>query len=75
MWLVAHFKALGAEYTRRYGKVHKSITVCLDAVENGVGLIPLGVRTPFANVTLFPELPVKTAYVKHLLTKQGRLFN
>jgi len=25
LWAVAHWKALGEEYTRRYGKVHKSL--------------------------------------------------
>lgn len=74
LWLIAHFKALGAEYTKRFGKTHKSITVCLEAVENGACLLPQGDRTQFANVTLYPELPVKEAYVKHLITKQGRLF-
>ena len=28
MWLYKHMMALGAEYTRRYGRIHKSIAKC-----------------------------------------------
>jgi len=71
VWLIAHFKALGAEYTRRFGRTHKSITVCLAVVENAVPLLPNGQRTEFANVTLYPDLPVHEAYVRHLRAKQS----
>jgi hypothetical protein len=74
LWLVEHFKALGAEYTLRFGRVHKSIQTCLDVVENVSHLIPEGVRTEFANVTIFPHLPVREAYKQHLIEKQGKLF-
>ena len=30
MWLYRHMMALGDEYTRRYGKIHLSITKCSD---------------------------------------------
>jgi hypothetical protein len=72
LWLVKHFKALGEEYTRRYGRTHKSIVVCFDVVERAVELMPAGNRTEFANVTVFPELPVKEAYIKHLAVKQDK---
>jgi hypothetical protein len=74
LWLIEHFKALGAEYTRRFGKVHKSVTVCLEVVEASSHLLPKGDRTQFANVTPFVELPVKAAYVKLLVLKQSKLF-
>ena len=31
-WLYEHMLALGEEYTKRYGKVHKSITKCKDVL-------------------------------------------
>jgi hypothetical protein len=71
VWLIEHFKALGAEYTRRFGRTHKSVTVCLSVVESALPLLPKGQRTEFANVTVFPDLPVHEAYVRHLRAKQS----
>ena len=45
-WLLAHGNALGEEYTRRYGKVHKSHLVIKECAKVLVPL--LGERTPFA---------------------------
>lgn len=44
-WLLAHGNALGEEFTRRYGKVHKSHLVIKECAK---ALVPLlGERTPF----------------------------
>lgn len=45
-WLIAHGNALGEEYTKRYGKVHKSHLVIKECAKFLVPL--LGERTPFA---------------------------
>lgn len=47
-WLLAHFKALCEEYTRRTGKVHASSKL-LPVFEANINLIPEGERTPFSN--------------------------
>ena len=47
-WLLAHFKALCAEYTRRYSKTHASEKL-LPIFEANVGLIPHGELMPFSN--------------------------
>ena len=46
-WLVNHGLALGAEYTRRYGKTHKSARV-IAFCSAWKGLLLDGERTPFA---------------------------
>lgn len=46
-WLVAHGKALCAEYTRRYGKQHASLAVILWCERQG-GRPPAGALTAFA---------------------------
>ena len=47
-WLLAHFKALCEEYTRRTGKTHASSKL-LPVFEANVHLIPTGERMPFSN--------------------------
>lgn len=47
-WLLAHFKALCEEYTRRTGKTHASSKL-LPVFEANVHLIPAGERMPFSN--------------------------
>lgn len=47
-WLLAHFKALCEEYTRRTDKVHASSKL-LPVFEANVHLIPTGERMPFSN--------------------------
>ena len=49
VWLLKHFKALSNEYTRRYGKVHKSYRECYDTLSKGQYLLPSKGRTDFAN--------------------------
>lgn len=48
LWLLAHFKALCEEYTRRTGKTHASSKL-LPVFEINVYLIPAGERMPFSN--------------------------
>lgn len=48
LWLLAHFKALCEEYTRRTGKTHASSKL-LPVFEANVHLIPTGERMPFSN--------------------------
>lgn len=47
-WVLAHFKALCEEYTRRTGKIHASSKL-LSTFEINVYLIPIGERMPFSN--------------------------
>ena len=47
-WLLAHFKALCEEYTRRSGKIHASSKL-LPIFETNIHLIPIGEQTPFSN--------------------------
>ena len=42
IWLYKHMMALGDEYTKRYGKVHLSITKCKDPLFR----LPPGIPTP-----------------------------
>ena len=41
-WLFHHMLALGDEYTKRYNKVHLSITKCFDALKDCPVGMPLG---------------------------------
>jgi len=47
-WLLAHFKALCEEYTRRSGKIHASSKLTFH-FEMNVDLIPAGELKPFSN--------------------------
>jgi hypothetical protein len=47
-WLLAHFRALCDEYTRRTGKIHASSKL-LPIFEANVELIPVGEQLPFSN--------------------------
>jgi len=40
-WLYDHMIALGEEYTKRYGKIHLTITKCLEALKFAPDGIPL----------------------------------
>jgi hypothetical protein len=74
-WLLAHFRALCDEYTKRYGKTHKSFGKFQLFVENA-NLLPEGKRTEFANCAAnkekgvcFKHLPVFEAYKKYLFVR------
>lgn len=72
-WLLAHFKALCEEYTRRTGKTHASSKL-LPVFEANAHLIPAGERMPFSNnarnltkgVDFTHEKDVTIAYQKYL---------
>jgi hypothetical protein len=48
LWTLRHFAALGVEYAKRYGKVHKSLGL-IDAFIEHAHIIPKGGLTAFAN--------------------------
>lgn len=48
LWLLRHFQCLCAEYTHRYGKVHKS-SLLYPSLLVLANMIPEGEMTPFAN--------------------------
>jgi len=49
-WLLAHAKALSAEYTYRYGKIHKCLDILSNIEKHNLNvLVPGGPLTPFAN--------------------------
>lgn len=50
IWLLRHFIALSQEYTKRYGKIHKSSQYTEFFKENELS-IPNGIPTPFPNCT------------------------
>jgi hypothetical protein len=64
-WLYEHFTALGAEYTERYGKTHKSIRQLSNILKNIPHNIQCGKATPIkiaiANTTWHHRDPV-TSY-------------
>ncbi len=55
-WLFNHFIALCDEYTLRYGKIHKCLSVA-EELQKGVELITQGKLTSFPNCTIFKEEP------------------
>jgi hypothetical protein len=61
-WVLNHFKGLCQEYTRRYGKTHKSESLMQD-LEEGIRFIPDGDLTDFANCSA--NLSLNISY-KHL---------
>ena len=68
-WVVRHLAALGAEYHRRFGRVHASARF-LPRFANALPRFPPGRRRPFANLSGHPRvLPVTRAYRRHLIEK------
>ena len=59
-WLAAHGLAICEEYTRRYGRRHKSEDVVLWCAENIPVSIPIGPMTPFAVVIKDPKYRLST---------------
>lgn len=62
-WLLMHFAALAHEYTYRTGKVHKSYLELYDNLYSGIGFIPNGNLTPYANCAARQDLGIS---YKHL---------
>jgi len=48
LWALEHLRGLASEYTRRYGKIHKS-SLYIPEVQEGALWIPDGVLQPFVN--------------------------
>lgn len=68
-WLYNHFLALCDEYSARYGKTHKCLSL-KDQLEAGAQLLPDGEMTAFANCTVFKDEPdVHVAYRAYLQQK------
>lgn len=75
-WLLAHFRALCDEYTKRSGKVHASSKL-LPIFEDNILLLPDGEQTPFSNnarnltkgVDFTHELDVHIAYQSYLSSR------
>lgn len=69
-WLILHGNALGAEYTKRFNKVHKSHDIISLAIKSDLAFcLPDKLQTPFANCTNYKHLPVIEAYRNHLADK------
>jgi hypothetical protein len=66
MWTIKLFKALCAEYTRRYHRTHKSelLMPIFESISD-----KNEVPTEFANCTNFKDLPVFAAYRAAMKTK------
>ena len=60
-WLVEHGLALCREYTKRYGKVHKSEEVIQWCKKNVPPSVPEGPLTPFAIAIKDPKYHLSTA--------------
>jgi hypothetical protein len=71
-WLIAHGVALGKEYTRRYGKVHKSSLVIADLAALPSALPDLGL-TPFAQAMpdIYRNADPVVAYRKYYKTAKA----
>lgn len=74
-WLYAHYLALCDEYTRRYGKVHKS-SLLQDKLAAASTCIPKGPRTEFQNSARnnslnldYSHLTVHEAYQTYLIER------
>lgn len=57
LWLVEHTKALCSEYTKRYGKIHKSQQY-IDFFEQNSNVLPDIGLTPFANCAANKDLGI-----------------
>ncbi len=60
-WLLAYFSALADERFQRTGKGHKSYDI-FPVLQTGLSIMPQGERTPFANCSLYKDLPIFEAY-------------
>lgn len=63
MWALRHFCALSREYTKRYGKTHKSSTLIKEFVK-GKDSIPKGTLSSFENCAANKELGISYKHIK-----------
>lgn len=69
-WLCEHGYWLGQEYTRRFGKTHKSAKVIAWAGQAvTLATFPQQARTPFANCTPYKSMEVHEAYRRYMRAK------
>lgn len=61
-WLYTHYLALCDEYTKRYGKIHKSSRLQYD-LQKGISHIPVGDLTPFANCAARKDLNIDYKHI------------
>jgi hypothetical protein len=74
MWLWKHAKALCAEYTKRYGKVHVMEEMLMSGLYNPPKNITKGKRTPFAQAMpdQYKHENAITAYRQYYLGEKTR---
>jgi hypothetical protein len=68
LWLLRHAEALGAEYTMRFGRVHKSMDH-IGYLRDMAYVVPGWPMTEFVNCTPHKGMSVHNAYVKTLREK------
>ncbi len=61
VWLLLHLNSLLAQYTLRYGKIHKCHEY-FSTLFDGRVLMPQGPQTPFANCSPHKDMEVVEAY-------------
>jgi hypothetical protein len=64
-WALRHFAALCREYTRIYGKTHKSSKLVKEFID-GYKLIPNGKLTPFANCAANNGLGISYKHIENV---------
>ena len=69
-WLYLHGIALSDEYTKRYGKVHKSLAI-IERCGELLGLLPVGELTPHPQCMPdeFKHTNTQVAYKKYMASK------
>jgi len=65
-WLLAHFRALCALYTTRYGKIHLTEKKLSDVLTEGLEHMPDGERTPFVNCAANKSLGISYKYLDNV---------
>ena len=64
-WLFRHFCALSREYTKRYGKIHKSSKLIKQFIQ-GIKYIPNGKQTQFVNCAANRDLRITYKHIKNI---------
>lgn len=67
-WLLTYLTELNLERFQRTGTQHKSYNI-FNELAAGISFIPVGPMTPFANCSLYKDLPIFEAYKETLKTK------
>jgi hypothetical protein len=73
-WVLELAKALGAEYTRRYGRTHKTVAEVLPLLENAPSALPLGwAEPPQAMPEEFRSTDTVESYRRYYLSKAATM--